>query len=203
MTPEERREYNKKYREKYYQDHKEERKEQNKKHYQENREAIREQQKKYNKKYREDHPLQSLYEYIKHRCYNTKCKAFKNYGGRNIQMCQEWLNDFKAFEKWCLDNNYQKGLQIDRIDNNGDYEPANCQFVTPAENTAIGKRRKWSNNTSGYVGVCFHKGSNKWMAYITINKKNIHLGYFNTPEEALEARAAKEIEIFGKQMTNL
>jgi hypothetical protein len=184
MTPEERREYHKKY-------------------CQENREAIREQQKKYNKKYREDHPLQSLYDNIKQRCYSTKCKAFKDYGGRGIVMCHEWLDNQSAFEKWCLNNNYRKGLEIDRIDNNSNYEPSNCQFITPAENLAIGKKRKNTNNTSGYVGVSFYKASGKWMAQITISNKNTYLGCFDTPEEALEARTAKEIEIFGYQMTNL
>jgi hypothetical protein len=172
----------------------EEQREYNKKYYQENKE--------YNKQYREEHSLLFVYKDIKTRCYSTKCKAFKNYGGRGIVMCQEWLNSFEAFEKWALNNNYRKGLQIDRIDNDGNYEPNNCQFITPAENTAIGKRRKHTNNTSGYIGVVYYKRSGKWQAKIVINKKRIYLGSFDTPEGALLARTQAEIEYFGKQMTN-
>jgi hypothetical protein len=181
------------------QENKEKLEEYQRKYYQENKEKLKE----YQKKYYQENPLRSLYDNIKQRCYNTKAVNFKDYGGRNITMCQGWLDSFEAFEKWCLDNNYRKGLEIDRIDNDGSYEPNNCQFITPAENTAIGKRRKRTNNTSGYVGVYFNKQSNKWMAYIRLDCKNIHLGCFDTPELALQARINKEIDHFGKQMTNL
>ena len=52
-------------------------------------------------------------------------------------MCDEWLgeNGFSSFYKWALDNGYQEGLTIDRIDENGNYEPSNCQWITRSENT--------------------------------------------------------------------
>jgi hypothetical protein len=71
---------------------------------------------------------------MKARCSNPKDKDYHRYGGRNIQVCDEWKNDFKTFYDFCVQNGYQKGLEIDRIDNDGNYEPSNCRFVTSAEN---------------------------------------------------------------------
>lgn len=73
---------------------------------------------------------------IKSRCYNPNSEAYKNYGERGIKVCKEWLNKekgFKAFQKWAMENGYKEGLSIDRIDNNGNYEPSNCRWVTAKE----------------------------------------------------------------------
>ena len=45
-------------------------------------------------------------------------------------MCEEWRNNFDIFENWCLSNGYKKGLSIDRINNDGNYEPSNCRWVS-------------------------------------------------------------------------
>lgn len=71
---------------------------------------------------------------IKDRCYNKNSKRYKDYGGRGVAVCSEWKNDFQAFYNWSMNNGYKKGLQIDRIDNNGNYEPDNCRFATAKEN---------------------------------------------------------------------
>lgn len=77
------------------------------------------------------HPriLKDLYRNMKDRCYNPDNKRWKNYGGRGIKVCDEWLNDHRSFYWWCEENGHNKGLQIDRIDVNGDYKPSNCRFV--------------------------------------------------------------------------
>lgn len=76
------------------------------------------------------HPLYRIWANIKSRCYNSKTKMFKWYGGRGISMCNEWKNDFKLFYNWCINNNYQQGLTLDRINNDLGYYPSNCKWVT-------------------------------------------------------------------------
>lgn len=76
---------------------------------------------------------------IKNRCYNPKGERFHRYGGRGIQMCQEWKENYLPFKKWALANGYRVGLSIDRIDNDGDYTPENCQWLTMSENAIKNK----------------------------------------------------------------
>lgn len=70
---------------------------------------------------------------IKQRCLNPRCHAYHNYGGRGIAVCKEWLQ-FEPFLAWALANGWEKGLDLDRRDNNGGYTPENCRFVTRREN---------------------------------------------------------------------
>ena len=82
-----------------------------------------------------DYPdLYGVWESMKSRCENPNREKFKDYGGRGIEICDEW-HDSWSFVKWALTNGYQKGLQIDRIDNNKGYSPDNCRWVTPKQNS--------------------------------------------------------------------
>lgn len=70
---------------------------------------------------------------MKSRCYTKSNPAYNRYGGRGISMCQQWKKDFTAFYNWSMDNGYSKELSIDRINHNGNYEPSNCRWATPKE----------------------------------------------------------------------
>lgn len=86
------------------------------------------------------HPLYQVYMDMKVRCYSPACKSYENYGGRGIRICQEWLDDINAFRIWGMENGYAKGLQLDREDNNGDYTPSNCRWVTKDVNNVNTRR---------------------------------------------------------------
>ena len=79
--------------------------------------------------------LFGVWETMRARCNNQNRMKYKDYGGRGIVVCEEWEKSAEKFCKWALENGYEDGLQLDRIDNNGNYEPCNCRFVTPKENS--------------------------------------------------------------------
>jgi hypothetical protein len=71
---------------------------------------------------------------MKARCYDPNHNRSHRYMSKGIVVCDVWKNSFATFEKWAIENGYGRGLQIDRINNDGNYEPSNCRFVTIAEN---------------------------------------------------------------------
>ncbi len=91
--------------------------------------------------------LYSVWNSMKQRCINENDKAYKNYGGRGITVCDEWKNDYIAFKRWALSNGYSEGMWIDRKDNEMGYSPDNCRWSSP-------KQQSMNKRTTVYVKYC-------------------------------------------------
>jgi len=91
---------------------------------------------------------------LKQRCLRSECKAYKNYGGRGIKVCSSWLDPEYGFLNFFRDMGKKpsKGYSIDRMDNDGDYEPSNCRWATRSEQ-AKNRREKIRINGKFAKGV--------------------------------------------------
>jgi len=92
------------------------------------------------------HKLYNLRYKMIQRCYHSKPSEYKAYQGKRIQVCDEWRNNPESFFEWCLNNGWKEGLQLDRIDSNGNYEPSNIQFSTISENSRRAIIGKYGEN---------------------------------------------------------
>ena len=141
--------------------------------------------------------LYRVYKSMINRCYRKKTFSYERYGGRGIKVCNEWKSKASAFFEWAVKNGYQVGLTIDRINNDGNYEPSNCRWTTHKEQV-LNQNQIPKNNTTGYRGVSIDK--NKFRALITVDKKRIHLGFFET---ALDGAIAREKYIIENNLPNI
>ena len=118
--------------------------------------------------YRENKSLFNVYNSMKSRCYNKNRDNYERYGGRGIGVCEEWRNSAESFVRWALDNGYEKGLQLDRINNNEDYCPENCRWVTAKENCRNTRR----NKTLTLIGQT--KTVAEWCEFLDISEYTIY-----------------------------
>lgn len=86
------------------------------------------------------HPLYGVWHNMMNRCYLKNHPRYKDWGGRGIKVCAAWRKDVWAFIVWAENNGHQQGLQLDRRDNNGNYTPKNCRFITSQEQA---HNRRW------------------------------------------------------------
>lgn len=131
---------------------------------------------------------------IVQRCENPNNSGYANYGGRGVEICQEWRKSPNAFCEWALANGYGDNLSIDRIDVNGNYCPENCRW---ADKTTQNRNQRQRKDHADYSGV--RKQNNKYTARIGINGKSVYLGVYDTAEEASEAYQQAKAERDKKQ----
>lgn len=114
------------------------------------------------------------------RCYNSKEKAYRWYGAKGIKVCDEWLQNPKFFEDWALNNGYQDNLTIDRKDENKDYSPENCRWVTISDNS------KYKSTTKIIeVNGVKHTGR-EWASILNLGTNTINKMLRNYPEEQVQ-----------------
>lgn len=104
---------------------------------------------------------------MKKRCFDVKEPAYVNYGGRGITICDDWKNDFVSFRDWALNSGYEQNLTIDRIDNNGDYEPSNCKWSSAKEQA----NNRRSNILFAYKGKV--QNLKTWCEELSLNYKSV------------------------------
>jgi len=141
--------------------------------------------------------INAVWKGIVQRCKNPNSTKYENYGGRGIIVCAEWASSYATFKKWALTNGYTDELYIDRVDNNGDYSPHNCRFVTVTENNR-NTRRIYNHNNTGFRGVSSPRGI-KYRARIQVDKVSIHIGSF---ESALNAAHAYDLYIIEHKLSH-
>lgn len=110
--------------------------------------------------------LYGVWQSMQNRCKDPKNKSYLDYGGRGISVCDEW-KDPSTFFEWAKTNGYREGLEIDRIDVNGNYSPDNCRWITRLENS----NNKRNNKLIEYNGET--KTLAQWARFFDVNYKRL------------------------------
>ena len=108
--------------------------------------------------------LYGIWTDMKRRCYNPNKQFYCCYGGKGVQVCDEWRSNYLAFKEWALSNGYRDDLTLDRIDSNGNYEPNNCRWATPVEQA--NNRGSWNSPLT--LGNETHNVT-EWAAILGVN----------------------------------
>lgn len=147
------------------------------------------------KGYKKNHELYSTWGNMKSRCLNPNFQKYKTYGARGIKIYEPWIKDFVKFKDYVIglkDYNRRKelNLTLDRINNNGDYEPNNLRWATKADQTlnssiSIGKE---------YPNVTYCKDRDCYKYHVNRNRKNYQKRGFKTAKEAYDAMLSLCIE---------
>ena len=117
---------------------------------------------------------------MKRRCYNKQNVRYNRYGGRGIKVCEEWLNNFQSFYDWAISNGYSDDLTIDRIDNDGNYEPSNCRWSTVKEQC---------NNRSSNINITIGNATKSlmsWCEIFNVDYKKVHSRYQRNGYESID-----------------
>jgi hypothetical protein len=128
---------------------------------------------------------------MKDRCFNTNSCNYSNYGARSISMDNDWVNSYETFHNWAMITGYMEGLSIDRIDNDGNYEPYNCKWSTIKEQSM--NRR--TNHVVEYENSKYTIGelSEKFNINLSTLSSRINRGY--SVEQAISKETNKGIKL--------
>src|SRR5262245_40260025 len=148
---------------------------------------------------RNDIPEYDVWHQMKRRCHRPTHRQYANYGGRGIEVCDRWRfgdGERDGFACFIADMGRRPalGLTVERIDNNGNYDPKNCRWATRLEQR---HNQRKEPTTSRFHGVVWHRRDRKWRAQISIDKRNIWLGQFDNEEDAARAFDAAAISARG------
>ena len=117
---------------------------------------------------------------MKRRCYNKQNARYDRYGGRGITVCDEWLNNFQSFYDWAISNGYSDDLTIDRIDNDGNYEPSNCRWSTAKEQC---------NNRGSNININIGNATKSlmcWCEIFNVDYKKVYARYKRNGYEGID-----------------
>jgi hypothetical protein len=144
------------------------------------------------------HKLYSIHQNMNRRCFDPKDRAYKNYGARGISVCSSWAKTqgFMNFYEWALKTGYEENLTLDRIDNDGNYEPVNCRFVDYG--TQARNRRTQVNSTTGVSGVQYRKTQKDYRVVISLNGKRYSCGCYKSLNAAILVRKQAEHKYWAK-----
>ena len=115
-------------------------------------------------------PWYNSYRSMMDRCENPNAHNYNLYGGRGIEICEDW-HDIEKFEEWVKSSGYEKGLTLERIDVNGNYEPSNCTWAT---------RKEQANNRRNTTYVTIDgvtKTISEWAEFSGINRSTLNNRY--------------------------
>lgn len=140
------------------------------------------------------HELYYSYKGMVKRCTKSNATGYHKYGGRGITVCDKWIGKY-GFRNFLEDMGERpKGTSIERIDNDGNYEPSNCKWATPLEQAH--NRGVYATSKTGVNGVSKARG-NWWRARIKLAGKEISLGQFKNVQDAINARKDAETKYWG------
>ena len=137
------------------------------------------------------HKGYSVWRQIRERCHNTSHKHYHNYGARGINLFDNWRTDVTSFINYVsnLPNAFKQGYSLDRINNNGNYEPNNLRWAT--------RTTQAENSTYGFCGVSKYRGvqpvtkGSRWQVNLVSHSVKYYLGTFETEKEAAIAYDSK------------
>lgn len=135
------------------------------------------------------HKMYGRYDKMLYRCYNPNSDNYQYYGGRGIKVCKRWKESFQNFLE-DMEPSFFENAELDRIDNDKDYSPENCRWVTHSHNML---NRKGFKNKTKYPGI--KKSKKKYFGRVQINKKTYYTKHMNTPREAYE-----ELQVLKKRL---